>query len=209
MATLSRDKRPDVPPVPEGAYVLCIRCSPRRGGNSDVLADEFSAAAREAGARVVEVAVRDLDIAGCRECHGCDSKGFCIWSDDFQLVMPHLESAAAIAWATPVFFMGTPSGAKALVDRCQCIWAKHWLLGSGKPEATRAGYLLCAAATNFGYTFDAVRRVRDAFFLVLGVRDEGEAAAGRIDAKGDAAKNANLIERAREVGRDAASKAGR
>lgn len=186
-------------------YVLLVRCSPRRGGNSDALADAFAEGARGAGAEVVELALRDLDYAGCVECHGCDKTGVCVVRDDFvERVLPHLDSAAGVALVTPVFFMGWPSHAKAMIDRCQCVWARHWLLGSGRPPATRPGYLLAVGATGFKYTFDAVKTVRDAFFLVLGVKNAGELLAPKIDANGEAAADAALVQRARELGAEAA-----
>ena len=206
---MSAKKKPAVASVPGGPYILLVRCSPRRGGNSDALADAFAEGARSAGAELVEVALRELEIAGCRECHGCDRTGVCVVQDDFLALLPHLENSPVIALATPVFFMGTPSQAKAMIDRCQCIWAKHWKLGSGKPPATRAGYLLGVSATDFGWQFDAVKTVRDAFFLVLGVRSEGEVLQGHVDAAGQAAADAGLMDRARELGRAAAAKVTR
>jgi multimeric flavodoxin WrbA len=198
-------KRSGVPPVPEGPYVLVVQGSPRAGGNSDALAGAFVEGARGAGAEVVTLALRDCEYAGCRECHGCDSTGVCVWKDDFAAILPHLDAAAAVAVATPVFFMGTPSHLKAMIDRCQCVWARHWLMGPGRPEATRPGYLLGVSATDFGWQFDALKRVRDAFFLVLGLRPEGEALAGGIDAKGEAAADGGLLGRAGELGREAAA----
>ena len=195
-----------IPPVPDGPCVLVVKGSPRAGGISDALADAFAAGAREAGAACVTLALREYEYSGCRECRSCDSSGCCVQDDDFALILKHLEAARAIAVATPVFFMGMPSHLKAMIDRCQCVWARHWLLGSGKPPATRAGYLLAVSATDFGWQFDAVKLVRDAFFLVLGVRSEGEVLAGKVDAKGAAAKDAKLCERARELGRRAGEK---
>jgi len=177
------------------------------GGNSDALADAFCEGARSADDRVrlVDVALRDFSFAGCTECHGCDTTGVCVVRDDFlEHLLPRLGSAAAVALATPVFFMGWPSQAKAMIDRCQCVWARHWLLGSGKPAATRPGYLLAAAATGFGHTFEAVKIVRDAFFLVLGIESAGELLAPKIDAAGEAAADAGLLARARELGEQAA-----
>jgi multimeric flavodoxin WrbA len=189
--------------------VLVVAGSPRAGGNSDALAGEFAAAAREAGAEVVTLALRDFDYAGCRECHGCETGGVCVLDDDFARILPHLEAAGAVALAMPVFFMGTPSHLKAMIDRCQCVWVRHWKLGSGKPPAppaTRAGYLLAVSATDFGWQFDAARMVRDAFFLVLGVSPEGALLKGKLDAKDAAAADAELLRRARELGRAAAGK---
>ena len=55
--------------------VLVINGSPRRGGNSDLLCDEFIRGAREAGHAVEKVALRDKTIAPCRACYACRRSG--------------------------------------------------------------------------------------------------------------------------------------
>lgn len=46
----------------DGKNVLVISSSPRRGGNTDLLADEFVRGAKEAGGKVEKVFLADLNL---------------------------------------------------------------------------------------------------------------------------------------------------
>lgn len=51
--------------------VLILSSSPRRGGNSDTLCDEFMQGAIESGHRVEKVFLRDKTIHPCTGCGVC------------------------------------------------------------------------------------------------------------------------------------------
>ena len=102
--------------------ILGVYMSPRKGGNTDQLMDEFLRGAREAGAETRSIIVRDLKIKACIECGSCDENGECILKDDMQDLYPILVGAEKVAAAIPIFFYGAPAHAKALIDRCQALW---------------------------------------------------------------------------------------
>ena len=63
--------------------VLILSGSPRRGGNSELLCDEFARGAREAGNEVETVRVADKKIGYCSACYYCqNSGGVCAKKDD-------------------------------------------------------------------------------------------------------------------------------
>lgn len=62
--------------------ILVISTSPRKGGNSDALADEFVRGAQEAGNQVEKVTLYDKTIGFCRGCLTCQSTGHCVIRDD-------------------------------------------------------------------------------------------------------------------------------
>ncbi|MEZ5335010.1 MAG: hypothetical protein R2741_07140 [Methanolobus sp.] len=51
--------------------VLILSASPRKGGNSDLLCDQFLLGAEEAGNQVEKIFVRDRAIAYCTGCGTC------------------------------------------------------------------------------------------------------------------------------------------
>ena len=104
--------------------VLGIYGSPRKGGNTDVLLDEALRGAGITGAEVSPVRCCDLKISGCAECGGCDQTGVCVIDDDMQEVYPKLLEANVVILASPIFFYGISSQAKALIDRCQAMWCR-------------------------------------------------------------------------------------
>lgn len=133
--------------------VLGLLFSPRAGGNSDLLMDEFLKGALSTGANVKAIYVRDLDISGCMECGGCDESGECIIDDDMNALYPLLLSTKRLAVASPVFFYGPPSQGKAVIDRCQALWNRTRLDSSLK-RADGRGFFLGVGATKGQNLFD-------------------------------------------------------
>ena len=57
--------------------VLGIVCSPRKGGNTEILVEEALTVAREAGAESDVFLVADKSIAPCDGCNSCRQTGVC------------------------------------------------------------------------------------------------------------------------------------
>ena len=55
--------------------VLILSSSPRRGGNSDTLCDEFMRGAQEAGNQVEKIFLKDKNINYCTGCSVCSMYG--------------------------------------------------------------------------------------------------------------------------------------
>lgn len=171
--------------------VLGIHGSPRRTGNSEVLLDEALRGCREAGAEVQKIRVAGMKIHGCTECGDCYATGECTIADDMDKVYTAIEWADRIIFASPVFFMGLPAQAKALVDRCQRYWAAKYILGEELPRpdsappryglfigvgGTRGKKLFDGVILTIKYFFDAisVTPIEDLYVLVYGVDEKGE-----------------------------------
>lgn len=61
--------------------ILVISTSPRKGGNSDALADEFVRGAQETGNQVEKVTLYDKTIGFCKGCLSCRVRR-CVIRDD-------------------------------------------------------------------------------------------------------------------------------
>ena len=55
--------------------VLILSGSPRKGGNSDILCDEFARGAQEAGNEVEKIRVASKKIHPCSACYYCRDHG--------------------------------------------------------------------------------------------------------------------------------------
>jgi len=55
--------------------VLIISSSPRKGGNSDTLCEQFRKGAEEAGNQVEKIRLAELTIDYCSACYACKNKG--------------------------------------------------------------------------------------------------------------------------------------
>lgn len=97
--------------------VLIISASPRKGGNSDTLCDEFMKGAIETGNQVDKIRLAELDIAYCSACYACKTKGHCVKQDDMEQVIAKMQNADVIVLATPVYFYTMCAQMKTMIDR--------------------------------------------------------------------------------------------
>ncbi len=137
--------------------VLAISGSPRRGGNSDVLCDEFLKGAAENGHEVQKLRLAEKKIAPCMACYACSDSHVCVRKDDMQEVLDALEAADVIALASPVYFYSISAQMKTMIDRCladyQAIKDKifYLIVTAADPQHSAAdetladlrGYLRC------------------------------------------------------------------
>lgn len=97
--------------------VLIISASPRKGGNSDILCDEFAKGAMEAGHHVEKVRLQELTIKGCMACYACKKAKDCIQKDDMSELLEKMISADVLVLATPVYFYSMDGQMKTMIDR--------------------------------------------------------------------------------------------
>ena len=105
--------------------VLILSGSPRKGGNSDLLCDEFMRGAEESGNKAEKIFIRDKKIGYCIACDYCKkSNGICSLKDDMSEVLEKIHKADVIVMASPVYFYSIDAQMKALIDRCVAQWTK-------------------------------------------------------------------------------------
>ena len=97
--------------------VLIISSTPRNGGNSDVLCDEFAGGARESGSTVEKIRLKDLNLHFCTGCGVCSSTHKCVLKDDMEALLAKLVAADVIVIASPVYFYTVCAQLKVMIDR--------------------------------------------------------------------------------------------
>ena len=97
--------------------ILAIYGSPRRKGNTSLLLKQAVQGAKEQGAEVEEVVLRDLKMAPCLEIYGCKKDGRCVIKDDFQGLYDSLLACQGIMLASPIFFYSAIAHYKIMMDR--------------------------------------------------------------------------------------------
>jgi len=188
--------------LPKELKVLGIAGSPRRGGNTDLLLNEILRGAASKGAKVKTIILNDLKIAPCQHCDGCLKKGSCIVMDDMQMVYRELEDADRIVLASPIQFMGITSQTKAMIDRCQALWARKYVLkqpplGNGRQ---RKGLFVSVGGRRVENLFDAAKVVVMTFFRILDIDSSGELVFSGIDEKGAITKHPDALNQAFLIG---------
>lgn len=97
--------------------ILVISSTPRKGGNSDILCDEFVRGAKETGNDVEKICLRDKKIEYCNGCGACNDSHKCHIKDDAEAIVDKMVDADAIVLASPVYFYSICAQLKALIDR--------------------------------------------------------------------------------------------
>ena len=109
--------------------VLGLAGSPEIGGNTELLLDKTLEGCKSKKDVIVEkIVVSKLNIKPCDSCRSCEKSGVCKKGDDMQVVYSKLASANRIVVASPVYFMGVTAQLKCLIDRCQVLWARKFLI---------------------------------------------------------------------------------
>jgi len=167
--------------------VLGIHGSPRRGGNTELLLKEFLRGCRDGEAEVEEVFLRELKISPCLEIYACKKAGECPIQDDMKPLYPKLMDADILAVTSPIFFFAVSAHLKAMIDRCQALWARKYLLRQpvAPGRTDRKGVFLAVGGATLGkifdgplltmkYFFDALDRTFDRALLYKGVDEKGD-----------------------------------
>ncbi len=184
--------------------VLGLAGSPRRQGNTELLLDRVLDGAASRGAETEKIVVSGLRIAPCRECDRCFETGRCAVQDDYQLVYAKLIEAERIVFAVPIFFLGLSAQAKTLIDRCQCLWARKYVLKDPLPPThtglQRQGFLISTAG-GAKTSFDCAKRTMRAFLDTLDAQYGGELLFPGVDEKGAISSHPTALEEAFALGR--------
>jgi len=184
--------------------VLALFGSPRRGGNTDLLLEEMLRGAQSRGAEIERIFLSDWDISGCRECRRCEITGNCVIEDKMQKLYPKLLQADYIILASPIFFYGVTSQTKRMIDRCQALWVRKYILKRtpvGKGSVRRKGWFLSVAGSRGAKVFQGAILTARYFFNALNVKYAGWLTFHEIDSKGAVRKHPNALKEAFKAGR--------
>lgn len=103
--------------------VLILSGSPRKGGNSDILCDEFLRGAQDAGHKAEKIRVAEKKVAPCSGCYYCSTHGgACVHKDDMADILQKMIDADVIVLASPVYFYSISAQLKAVIDRTVARW---------------------------------------------------------------------------------------
>jgi len=184
--------------------VLGIAGSPRRGGNTDLLLAEVMRGAASRGAEIKTITLNDLKIAPCQHCDACLEAGRCKVEDDMQMVYRELEAADRIVLASPIQFMGVTAQMKAMIDRCQALWARKYVLklpplSNGRE---RKGLFISVGGRKIANLFEPALVMIKTVFRILDVTYAGELLFPGVDEKGAIAKHPDALRQAFLAGQE-------
>ena len=100
---------------------IAIVGSPRKQGNTEILARHTLKAIEEEGLDTELISLADLDIKPCTACMVCKKEESCPIDDDFWPIYVKMKQADAIILASPVHFGSATPQIKAVMDRTGSI----------------------------------------------------------------------------------------
>jgi len=169
--------------------ILGLQGSPRKKGNSVTLLNQFMAEAKRSGqgVRTQIVDTPRRKVFPCAEIGTCEINGTCPIKDDMQGdIYGLLREADVVVAATPIFFYNMTAQLKALVDRCQTLWARKYRLKLKDPgRGQRIGLLLSVAATKGKNLFEATELSTRYFYDAIDAKYAGSLTYRNIEKKGD------------------------
>ncbi len=175
--------------------ILVISTTPRRNGNSYLLAQAFAEGAREAGHKVDFLDLREKSVGYCNGCQTCGKTHRCVLKDDMAGILRKMAAADAVAFATPVYFYEMCGQMKTLLDRTVPLY--------GAKYAFRDIYLLATSQDTSPRAMDAVQKGLKGWIACFdGARLAGVVRGTGADGAGDIAGKP-AVARARRLGRGA------
>ena len=97
--------------------VVGLSCSPRKGGNTEILVKEALEGVKEKGGETQFISVVGKNLSGCIACEKCMETAKCSIDDDMQEIHEAFIRADGIVFGTPAYFANVSSQAKAVIDR--------------------------------------------------------------------------------------------
>jgi len=185
------------------AKIVILKGSPRRFGNSAILADQVAAGAEAAGATVESFYLHGMDIQPCDACDSCQGLAAidCVIEDDMQTLYPKLRTADAVVYASPIYWFTVSAQMKLFMDRCYGMGSdiddpeEHVLAGK------RIGVVLTYGGDDpfDSGAINAIRMFQDTFNYIPA--EIVDMVYGYAQDAGEIWKNRDVMEKAYELGK--------
>jgi len=179
--------------------VVVLLGSPRKDGNSAILAGQLTEGVKIEGGKVQTFFVHGMDIAPCTGCESCQINpgSGCVIQDEMTPVYEVVAGSDAVVFASPVYWFSVSAQTKIVLDRLYAIGAGEAGILKGKTF----GIILTYADRDpfVSGAVNAVRMFQD-MAAYLGIPVQG-IVHGSAYAPGDIRANEPVMAQAFELGR--------
>lgn len=111
--------------------ILVITGSPRKNGNTEIMAEVFAQSATEAGHTVTVRKLSDNKVDPCIACKYCFTHdGVCVQNDDMNDILKDLNQADMLVLASPIYWFDVSAQTKCFIDRMYAFAKKGFHLKS-------------------------------------------------------------------------------
>jgi len=183
-------------------HVVCLKGSPRTGGNSSALADALCARAREKGADVRSWNLNELQYRGCQACYKCKTElETCALEDDLTHVLNAVQVCDVLVLATPVYFGDVCAQMKAFIDRTFSFLKPDFQSEDqpGRLEPGKRLVFIQAQANPDRNEFGDIYPRYSTFLMYEGFRESEILRACGYQGPGEAARDEDLLQHVEEL----------
>lgn len=113
----SKRQKAETPSDKHPKSVLILSSSPRKGGNSDLLCDEFMKGALEAGHEVEKIRLSEYEINFLQTNNDYDDRSLVTPADDAPMIVDKMIRADVIVMATPIYYYNMNGQMLTMIDR--------------------------------------------------------------------------------------------
>jgi multimeric flavodoxin WrbA len=176
--------------------ILAICGSPRKG-NTEAMLKRILDGAKEEGAQIELILLREKNIEPCKGFCDCYGRGTsCTIPDDMNTIISKMISADLIIFGSPDYFKNVTGIMKNLMDRTNPIVKKEML-------ANKKAFIVCTGGQNLKNIAFCERALKEF------AKDHKMKIAGSIketaEKPTDAAKNEKLMKKCFETGKEIAA----
>lgn len=181
--------------------------SPRRNGNSTLLAGQVAKGVSDAGVTTETYTLHEMDIRPCKGCDACQNSesNQCIIDDDMQTLYTKLKAADTIVLASPIYWFTFTAQMKVFIDRWYAVGLGDNSIFHGKKFALILTYgdddAFRSGAVNAIRTFQDICHYNKA--SIEGIL------YGSANALGEIVNNSTLMEKAYQLGKRLAALSNR
>ena len=172
--------------------VVILNGSPRKGGNTEIMAETFAKAADKHEVEILNIA--PMNIEGCLGCKYCYAhQGECVQKDDMQMICDKLAWADGVVMASPLYFAGISAQLKAVLDRLHSPIKDSF-------HFKKIALLMTAGSPNPA-SFASVSMQYETLVRHFKLESVGTLLVNGMHGKGDVENHPEELERARTLGR--------
>ena len=168
--------------------IVIISSTPRKNGNSEILANSFAKGAKDAGHKVTTIKLRELSYTFCKGCFACQKTKRCVIKDDVANYLDVIAKADVVVFSSPVYYYAMSGQLKTFIDRLNPIYVTE--------HNFKDVYLLATAADTNEKTIDALKKeIKGWCTCFEGARLKASLFVGGVSNPGDIkSKEDNLVE---------------
>lgn len=173
--------------------IVVLAGSPRKNGNTHLMASRFIEGAKEAGHDIYRFDCAHKEVSPCIGCNHCNMNGPCIYDDDFSELRTKLIEADLVAFVSPMYYFGFSAQLKRVIDRFYAINGQ--IKGASKKAVFMMAYADTAKSEAEAMTLHYKTLIR-----YLGWQDVGMVIAPSVWTAGSV-KNTKYLDEAYQLGK--------